>query len=180
MVRTEDGWIDFQDYFVRLHQEPTVLEARFHGIENAPATPEVVEALRWAEVVVVAPSNPIVSIGPILAVPGLAAEIAGARGRGVPVVGVSGIVGGKALRGPADRMMSSLGHESSALGVGRLYAGAGLLDTFVIDLADESLADEIRALGLRVTVTDTIMTDTGSRAALAREMLAAATENGRR
>ncbi|HEX7492282.1 MAG TPA: 2-phospho-L-lactate transferase [Candidatus Limnocylindrales bacterium] len=179
-VQTSGGWIDFQDYFVRLRQEPVVLEVRFDGIDKARATPEVVEAIRAAEVLVVAPSNPIVSVGPILAVPGLLAEIAAARSRGVPAVGVSGIVGGKALRGPADRMMTSLKHEPSALGVARLYAGAELLDTFVVDRADEHLADEIRAIGLKVVVTDTIMTDAGSRATLAREMLTAATESGRR
>jgi LPPG:FO 2-phospho-L-lactate transferase len=179
-ARTADGWLDFQDYFVRLHQEPEILEVSFDGVQQSRVTAEVVEAVRSADVVVVAPSNPIVSIGPILAVPGLMAEIAAARGRGVPIVGVSGIVGGKALRGPADRMMTSLGHQSSALGVARLYAAAGLLDTFVIDRADEAEADPIRALGLKATVTDTIMTDTGSRATLAREMLTAATDGGER
>jgi len=174
-VRTDAGWLDFQDYFVRLHQEPEVREVRFEGIDSSGITAEVREAFRAADVIVVAPSNPIVSIGPILAVPGLLAEIAAARGRGVPAVGVSGIVGGKALRGPADRMLSSLGDEPSALGVARRYAAVGLLDMFVIDRADASLADTIRGLGLDVVVADTIMTDATSRACLARVMVAAAT-----
>ena len=173
-VRTAAGWLDFQDYFVRLRQEPEVLEVQFDGADRATVTAEVSEAIRTAEAIVVGPSNPIVSIGPILAVPGLLAEIAAARARGVPAVGVSGIVGGKALRGPADRMMASLGDEPSALGVARRYAAAGLLDVFVIDRLDGALADPIRALGVEVEVTDTIMTDAGSRALLAREMLAAA------
>ncbi|HEX7498271.1 MAG TPA: 2-phospho-L-lactate transferase [Candidatus Limnocylindrales bacterium] len=173
-VRTDAGWLDFQDYFVRLHQEPEVREVRFEGIDSSEVTPEVREAIHAADVIVVAPSNPIVSVGPILAVPGLLAEIGAARGRGVPAVGVSGIVGGKALRGPADRMLSSLGDEPSALGVARRYA-AGLLDMFVIDRADASLADAIRGLGLDVVVADTIMTDATSRACLARVMVAAAT-----
>lgn len=173
-VRTDAGWLDFQDYFVRLHQEPEVREVRFAGVDAAAVTPEVREAFRAAEVIVVAPSNPIVSVGPILAVPGLLAEIAAARARGVPAVGVSGIVGGKALRGPADRMLAALGDEPSALGVARRYAAVGLLDVFVIDRADEALAGAIRALGLEVVVTDTIMTDGASRAALAHEMVAAA------
>ncbi|MGD0123170.1 MAG: 2-phospho-L-lactate transferase [Candidatus Limnocylindrales bacterium] len=173
-VRTADGWLDFQDYFVRLHQEPEVLEVRFENAEKASVTPEVREAIRTAEAIVLGPSNPIVSIGPILAVPGLLAEIAAARAGGVAGVGVSGIVGGKALRGPADRMMASLGDEPSALGVARRYVAAGLLDIFVIDRLDAALADPIRALGVEVEVTDTIMTDAGSRALLAREMLAAA------
>ncbi|MGA3056873.1 MAG: 2-phospho-L-lactate transferase [Candidatus Limnocylindrales bacterium] len=173
-VRTDDGWLDFQDYFVRLHQNPDVREVRFEGIESAGLTPEVRDAIRSAEVVVVAPSNPIVSIGPILAVPGLLPEIVAARSRGVPAVGVSGIVGGKALRGPADRMMAGLGDESSALGVARRYATLQLLDLLFVDRQDEALAEPARALGLDVTVTDTIMTDGSSRARLAREMLDAA------
>jgi LPPG:FO 2-phospho-L-lactate transferase len=173
-IRTDDGWLGFQDYFVRLHQAPGVREIGFEGIEKARLTPEAAQALRTAEAIVVAPSNPIVSIGPILAVPGLLDEIAVARGRGVRSVGVSGIIVGKALRGPADRMLTSLGEESSALGVARRYAAAKLLDTFVIDTADASLAGEIRALGLEVLVTDTVMTDSASRARLAHEMLAAA------
>ena len=177
-VRTDDGWLDFQDYFVRLHQAPEVREVRYDGAAASSATPEVRDAIATANVVVVAPSNPVVSIGPILAVPGVMDEITAVRRRGVRVVGVSGIVGGKAVRGPADRMLSSLGEESSALGVARRYAAAGLLDTLVIDAADEALAGEIRSLGLGVAVTDTIMTDVAARARLAREMLALVTSGG--
>jgi LPPG:FO 2-phospho-L-lactate transferase len=173
-VRTDDGWLDFQDYFVRLRQAPDVREVRFEGIESASLTPECREAIRGAEAIVVAPSNPIVSIGPILAVPGLLPEIMAARSRGIPAVGVSGIVGGKALRGPADRMMAGLGDESSALGVARRYAALQLLDLFFVDRQDEALAEPVRALGLNVTVTDTIMMDAPSRARLAGEMLDAA------
>jgi LPPG:FO 2-phospho-L-lactate transferase len=174
-VRTADGWLAFQDYFVRLHQEPEVLEVRFGGVDAASITPEVRDAIRGADAIVIGPSNPVVSIDPILAVPGIRAEIAAARSRGVPAVGVSGIVGGKALRGPADRMLASLGEEPSAVGVARRYAAAGLIDLFVIDTQDEASADAIRALGLEVEATETIMTDMGSRELLAREMLAAAT-----
>jgi LPPG:FO 2-phospho-L-lactate transferase len=174
-VRTADGWLAFQDYFVRLHQEPAVLEVRFGGVDAASITPEVRDAIRGADAIVIGPSNPVVSIDPILAVPGIRAEITAARSRGVPAVGVSGIVGGKALRGPADRMLASLGEEPSAVGVARRYAGAGLIDLFVIDTQDEASADAIRALGLEVEATETIMTDMGSRELLAREMLAAAT-----
>jgi len=173
-VRTDDGWLDFQDYFVRMHQAPEIQEVRFDGVDLAAITPEIAEALQAAEVIVVAPSNPIVSIGPILAVRGMLEEITKARRRGIRAVGVSGIVGGKALRGPADRMMVSLGEEATALGVARRYATAGLLDTFVIDTLDASLAAEVRALGLRVVVTDTVMTDAAGRVRLARDVLAAA------
>ena len=172
-VRTDDGWIDFQDYFVRLGQAPEVREVRFEGAGNSSVTPEVKEALAAAEAVVVAPSNPIVSIGPILAVPGIGEAIAAARARGVRSVGVSGIVGGKALRGPADRMMASLGDEPTALGVARRYASMCLLDVFVLDRLDESLARDVMALGLEVVVTETVMTDVGARVQLARDVLAA-------
>jgi LPPG:FO 2-phospho-L-lactate transferase len=173
-VRTDAGWLDFQDYFVRLHQEPEVREVRFDGADSAAVTPEVREAFRSADLIIVAPSNPIVSVGPILAVPGMLAEIAAARTRGVPSIGVSGIIGGKALRGPADRMLAALGDEPSALGVARRYAAVRLLDVFVIDRADEALADAIRTLGPDVVVTDTIMSDAASRAALARTMVTSA------
>ena len=173
-VRTTEGWLDFQDYFVRLQQAPAVLEVAFDGIEAARVTDPVRDAFDSAEAIVVAPSNPIVSIGPILAVPGMAAEIAAARARGVPAIGVSGIIGGKALRGPADRMMAGLGEEPSALGVARRYAAIGLLDAFVLDPADEALAVQVRDLGIEAIVTDTVMVDAGSRALLAREVLAAA------
>jgi LPPG:FO 2-phospho-L-lactate transferase len=171
-VRTDDGWLDFQDYFVRLRQAPDVREVAFAGIDTARPTPEVQAALDAADVVVIAPSNPIVSIGPILAVPGMTELLASARARGARFVAVSGIVGGKALKGPADRMLASLGHEPTALGVARGYAG--LIDTFVLDTIDAGLASGVEALGIRAIVTDTIMTDDASRARFAREVLASA------
>jgi LPPG:FO 2-phospho-L-lactate transferase len=177
-IRRDDGWLDFQDYFVRLEQVPEVREVRFEGAGGARITPEIAAAFQAAEAIVVAPSNPIVSIGPILAVRGLLEEIGAARRRGVRAVGVSGIVGGKALRGPADRMMASLGEEATALGVARRYASAQLLDAFVIDRQDESLAADVRALGLEVVVTDTVMTDVAARVRLARDVLAAAKAAG--
>jgi len=169
-VRIDDGWIPFQDYFVRLRQAPEVLEVRFAGIESARPTPDILAALSASEVIVVAPSNPIVSIGPILAVPGMIEALATARARGVPIIAVSGIVGGKALKGPADRMLTSLGREPSALGVARGYAG--LIDAFVLDTVDADLAPDVEALGIRAVVTDTIMTDDASRARLAAAILA--------
>jgi LPPG:FO 2-phospho-L-lactate transferase len=173
-VRTDDGWLEFQDYFVRRHQEPEVHEVRFRGAETAAAAPGVAESLDAAEVIVVAPSNPIVSIGPILAVDEIRSGIERARGRGIPVVAVSGIVGGKALKGPADRMLVSLGHESSALGVARLYAA--FATDFVLDTVDAGLAPAVEALGLRSHVTDTIMSDDDGRSRLAADVLRAADE----
>ncbi len=173
-VRTDDGWLEFQDYFVGRHQEPEVREVRFRGAESAAAAPGVIEALEAAAAVVIAPSNPIVSIGPILAIKEIRAALDRARERGIRIVAVSGIVGGKALKGPADRMLASLGHESSALGVARIYAT--LATDFVLDTVDTDLAPSIEALGLRAHITDTIMTDDAARARLAAECLTWAAE----
>ena len=172
-VLTDGGWLDFQEYFVRRHQAPEVHEVRFAGIEAARPTPLVESSLASAEVAIVGPSNPVVSIGPILAVPGMRKLIVGARARAVPVIGLSGIVGGKALKGPADRMLTSLGLESSAHGVATLYAD--LLDGFVLDTVDAGLEGKIRALGLQTLVTDTIMADDAGRGRLARAVLEFAT-----
>ena len=134
---------------------------------SAP-TPQVVAAIEAAEVIVIGPSNPIVSIGPILAGPIRALVEARCRA-GVPVVAVSPIVGGVALKGPADRMLVSLGHESSARGVARMYRD--LASAFVLDSVDAAAEPEIAALGLRTLVTDTIMADADGRARLARAVL---------
>jgi LPPG:FO 2-phospho-L-lactate transferase len=172
-VRTADGWLEFQEYFVHQRQAPDVLELRFAGIEAASPTPDVRAALATAEAIVIAPSNPLVSVAPILDVPGMREELAAVRARGAPVAAVSPIIGGKALKGPADRMLAALGHESSALGVARLYAD--VVDTFVLDTEDAAAAPAVEALGLRPVVTDTIMRDDASRARLAAEVLAAVT-----
>jgi LPPG:FO 2-phospho-L-lactate transferase len=168
-VRTDDGWLEFQDYFVRLRQAPEVREVRFAGIVAASPTPEVLAAIAAADLVVIAPSNPIVSVGPILAVPRLSEALASARGRGTPIVAVSGIIGGRALKGPADRMLASLGHEPTALGVARGYAG--LIDTFVLDTVDAELAPAVETLGIRAVIADTIMADDDSRTRLAATIL---------
>jgi LPPG:FO 2-phospho-L-lactate transferase len=173
-VLTDDGWLDFQDYFVRLHQEPDVREIRFAGSDEAIATPEVEAALEACETIVIAPSNPFVSVRPILAVAGIEAGLQTARTRGVAVVAVSGIVGGRALKGPADRMLRSLGSDASALGVARQYTG--IADVFVLDSLDADQADAIEALGMRAVVTDTVMSDDAARARLAADVLRAAAE----
>ena len=171
-VLTDDGWLDFQEYFVHRHQGPEVHEVRFAGIEAARPTAAVLAALGDADVIVIGPSNPIVSLGPILAVPGMADAIAGARERGVLVLTVSGIIGGKALKGPADRMLVSLGHDASAVGVARLLAPH--TDTFVLDTVDAALEPAIADLALATHVTDTIMADAEGRARLADDLLALA------
>jgi LPPG:FO 2-phospho-L-lactate transferase len=171
-ILTSDGWLEFQEYFVHRHQEPEVRDVRVVGIEAAVASAEVDAALEAAQAIVIGPSNPFVSIEPILAVDGIEAGVQTARSRGAPVVAVSGIVGGRALKGPADRMLVSLGHESSALGVARRYTG--IADVFVLDERDAGLEPAIQDLGLRTVVTNTIMSDDGARAHLAADVLAAA------
>ena len=168
LVDTPEGRLGFQDYFVARRQTDDVLGVVFDGIEHAGPAPGVLGALTDADLIVIAPSNPIVSVGPILAVSGLRdalAEAAGTR------VAVSPIVGGKALKGPADRMLATLGHEVSALGVARIYAG--LLDLLVIDSVDAALAPHIEALGMGVLVTETVMGGPDDRERLASEVLEA-------
>lgn len=164
-VRTDDGWLDFQTYFVRLHQEPDVRELRYRGLDAALITPEVLAAVQGADAIVIAPSNPFLSIAPILGVRGVREAIEAARTRGARIIAMSGIVGGKAIKGPADRILVSLGHEASAVGVARQYRAQ--IDLFVIDEVDASLEPAIRALGLDVLVTDTIMSDDAARARVA-------------
>jgi len=168
-IRTDGEWLDFQEYFVHRHQGPDVLEVRYDGIDDARPTAQVRAAIGAADVIVIGPSNPIVSVGPILAVPAMGELIARARSRGTPVVAVSPIVGGTALKGPADRMLVSLGHESSARGVARLLAST--VDAFVFDTVDVDQTADIEALGLRTLTTDTIMADHAGRARLAGEVL---------
>ena len=169
-LETDAGTLDFQTYFVARGQRDEVRGVVLEGIESARPTSAVEAALREAELIVFAPSNPIVSVGPILALPGMRDAIADAR---MPRVAVSPIVAGRALRGPADRMLASLGHESTALGVARLYVG--VIDRFVLDVADEALAPAVEALGMRALVTNTVMTREEDRAALAAQLIAAAT-----
>ncbi len=173
MVQTDDGWLEFQEYFVHRHQEPEVRAVRFAGSDEARPTPEVEEAVAAADVIVIAPSNPIVSIGPILAVTGMRTLIVDARARGARVVAVSPIIGGRALKGPADRMLVSLGHESSPLGVASLYRD--LVDLFVYDETDDpAFVESTERLGMRALQAPTIMTDDASRETLARLVIDAA------
>ena len=164
MIRTPEGELAFQEYFVHRRTEPVMLGMRLAGLAEARPTEEVRAALEAADVVVLAPSNPFVSIGPILALPGVRERIA-AR----PTLAVSPIIGGRAVKGPAAKMMAEQGLEVSALGVARHYAG--LVDGFVLDEVDADLAGEVRALGMEVWVTDTLMGDKAGRRRLALEVL---------
>jgi LPPG:FO 2-phospho-L-lactate transferase len=168
-VRTADGRdLAFQEYFVRERHAVAVEEVRFEGADSATPAPGVLEAIAAAEVVCIAPSNPVVSIAPVLAVPGVRSAVEAARER---TVAVSPIVGGRALKGPAARLLEESGHEASAVGVARWYAP--LAATLVIDRQDEHLADAVERAGIRCVVTDTIMGDLRTSRALALACLSA-------
>ncbi len=168
-IRVGDRLLDFQEFFVKRGSSDPVSEVVFEGAERARPASGVLEAVAAADAVLLTPSNPLVSIGPILAVPGLRDALRETRAR---VVAVSPIVGGAALRGPAAQMLRDQGLEASAATVARLYAD--FLDVMVIDSVDAGLAAEIEAMGLAVTVTDTIMDSMEKKAALARSALRAA------
>lgn len=165
-ILTDDGDIEFQRYFVERGQRDEVRGVSFEGATEARPTEAVLGALRDAELVVIGPSNPLVSIGPILAVSGLREALAAAPGARV---GVSPIVAGRALKGPTDRMLASLGHDVTATGVARLYEG--LLDRYVVDEADAGLLGDIAALGMDPVVAPTVMKTEADRAGLARFLL---------
>ena len=158
--------VGFQEYFVRLGHSVAVESVRFDGAQESLPGPGVLDALADADVVVIAPSNPIVSIGPLLAVPGIAEAL---RSRRADTVAVSPIVAGAALKGPADRLMRELGHEASVVGVARIYRD--LAATLVVDTADAGLADAVEAEGMACVVTDTIMSSAEVAADLSRRIL---------
>ena len=160
--------VAFQDYFFRLHHDVAVRAVRFAGAESARPSDLVLDALRRAEQIVVCPSNPIVSIGPLLAVPGMPAALTKRRD---VITAVSPIVAGAALKGPADRLMAELGVESSVVGVARLYAP--WVSTLVIDEADRASASAVEAEGVRCVVAPTVMSSPERAAALAELVLEA-------
>jgi LPPG:FO 2-phospho-L-lactate transferase len=167
-VRTPEGWLDFQDYFVRRRCEPAVLELRYDGAPDARLHPAAAAALRDASLraVIICPSNPFISIEPILSVPGMREAITRCP---APVVAVSPIIGGRAVKGPTAKMMSELGIPVTAAAVARHYGG--LIDGYVLDHADAACAAE---LGISVTIAHTLMERIEDRDRLARDVLAAA------
>jgi len=169
MVQTDAGELAFQEYFVRRGQRDAVRALRFEGAAQARPAPGVREAIDEARAIVIAPSNPFLSIGPILAVPGVRDCLITST---APVAAISPIVGGRAIKGPAAAMLASLGHDVSAQGVARLYAD--MADVFILDREDADLAGPIAdETGLRCVVTDTIMRDIDAKRALARATLEA-------
>jgi LPPG:FO 2-phospho-L-lactate transferase len=168
MVETGAGLLEFQDYFVRRHARDAVREVRFQGSERAKPAAGVLDAIMHADAVVLCPSNPIISIGPILAVPGVRRALKRRRG---PTVAISPIVGGRALKGPAAKMMRGLKMSASALGVARFYRE--IVNVFVLDKEDATQAAKVESLGMRAIVTDTIMIGLAKKKALARTVMEA-------
>jgi LPPG:FO 2-phospho-L-lactate transferase len=167
MIDTAEGELHFQEYLVKRRAEPVVRGIRFDGAERARPANGVLEAIRDADRILICPSNPLISIGPILAVPGIREAL---RARKERVIAVCPIVGGKSLKGPSDKMLAELGYEPSAVGVAKLYAD--FTGTFVIDPADRAQAEFIRKLGMKVHVVRTIMKTRAQKRTVARALLA--------
>jgi len=165
IVETDEGDLEFQDYFVRRRWQPVVRGIRFAGLGTAQPTPEVLAAIEAVGLIILCPSNPFVSIDPILALPGVRDRLRAAPA----VVAVSPIVGGRALKGPAAKMLAELGLEVSAYTVAAHYAD--FLSGFVLDPVDAAEESRIAELGMRVQVTNTIMQTAEDKTVLARRVL---------
>lgn len=168
-IVTDVGLVHFEEYLVKRQAKDEVEDVIFDGIESATPSPGVLEAIQHAKTVIICPSNPIVSIGPILAVPGIKEAIVEAS---APCVGISPIIGGKPVKGPADKLMEGKGVEVSAKGVAELYRE--FLDVLIIDQKDRSHVAEIEKLGVNAIVEQTLMTSLDRKEQLARTVLAAA------
>jgi LPPG:FO 2-phospho-L-lactate transferase len=166
IIESNEGPLHFQEYLVKRRAEPIVTSIRFDGAESARPAPGVLEAIREAGRIVICPSNPLISIGPILAIQGVREEL---RARKADVFAVCPIVGGKSLKGPSDKMLAQQGHEATALGVAKLYED--FTGTLVIDPADKKQAAAISALGMKVAVLPTVMKTLAQKRKLARALL---------
>jgi LPPG:FO 2-phospho-L-lactate transferase len=169
----EDGqpWVHFQEYFVKRRTDVPISAIDVRGLDRAAPAPGVLEALERADLIVLAPSNPFVSLGPILATPGMREQIRRSRDRGARVAAVSPLIGGATVKGPAARMLRELGFEPSATGVAAQYSD--ILDLFLIDPLDAGLRGAIEAMGPSVLVRDALMRGRRGEARLARALLAA-------
>jgi LPPG:FO 2-phospho-L-lactate transferase len=166
MISTDEGELHFQEYLVKRRSEPVVRGIRFDGADKAGPADGVLEAIRVADRILICPSNPLISIGPILAVRGIREAL---HARKKNVLAVCPIVGGKSLKGPSDKMLAEMGYEVSALGVAKLYAD--FTGVFVIDPVDRAQTSSIRKLGMKVEVVPTVMTTGLEKRKLARSLL---------
>jgi LPPG:FO 2-phospho-L-lactate transferase len=166
MIDSNEGELHFQEYLVKRRAEPVVKGIRFVGAESAKPAPGVLEAIRDADRILICPSNPLISIGPILAVPQIRDQL---RAHKQKVLAVCPIVGGKSLKGPSDKMLAQLGHAPTALGVAKLFAD--FTGTFVIDSVDKSQSTAISALGMKVVMLPTVMKTLPQKRKLARALI---------
>ena len=166
IIDSNEGELHFQEYLVKRRAQPVVRGIRFAGVESAKPAPGVLEAIRDADRILICPSNPLISIGPILVVPHVRDQL---RAHKEKVFAVCPIVGGKSLKGPSDKMLAQLGHDPTALGVAKLYAD--FTATFVIDPADKSHSAAISALGMKVVILPTVMKTLAQKSKLARALL---------
>ncbi len=165
-IKTPSGVMEFQEYFVKRKFQDPVEDVTYEGASLATPAPSVIPAIENADVIVLCPSNPILSIGPILAIPGIRDSISKTRAK---IIGVSPIVGGKAIKGPLDRIMENLGLEVSPFGVAQLYKG--LMKGYVIDQLDRSAVPKITSLGMKVLATNTMMDSVEAKIKLAQETI---------
>jgi LPPG:FO 2-phospho-L-lactate transferase len=165
-IQTEQGWLDFQSYFVKQGCQPEILDIRLMGIEDARPTQESLTAISEADLIIIAPSNPIVSINPIVNVPGIREALKAAD---APVVSVSPIINGQTVKGPADRMMTAMGFSNDVLGVADFYEG--LIDALVIDVKDEQFSSVLEARDLKVIVGQTLMKNRSDKVSLAKKVV---------
>ncbi len=167
-ILTAEGEMHFQEYLVKHRAQPTVNSIRFENIESAKPAPGVAEAILESEAIIICPSNPLISIGPILAVPGTREMLKQTQAK---VAVISPVVAGESLKGPTDQMLRNLGMDVSALQIAKLYED--ITDIFILDKQDEALKPEIEQLGLKVVVTDTVMSNAAKKLELAETTLAA-------
>ena len=168
-VRTAKGWLSFQEYFVREQCRPDILELAYHGLEDARANPVAIGALEQADLIVIAPSNPLLSVAPILGIAGFREVLERTR---IPRIAVSPLIGGRALKGPADRMLESLGLRPNCTSIAQNYAG--LIDTLLIDTQDAREAERIARFGIDAQTGDILMSDLADKKRVARRVLSLA------
>jgi LPPG:FO 2-phospho-L-lactate transferase len=166
IIDSNEGPLHFQEYLVKRRAEPVVRGIRFAGVESARPAPGILDAIATADRIIICPSNPLISIGPILAVPHVREHL---RTHKQKVFAVCPIVGGKSLKGPSDKMLGQLNHAPTALGVAKLYAD--FTDTFIVDPADRKRAAPIAAMGMKVVILPTVMKTRTQKRKLARALL---------
>jgi LPPG:FO 2-phospho-L-lactate transferase len=170
-LRDERRWVHFQEYFVHRRTDVAISAVEVRGLQSAAAAPGVLDAIGQADAIFLCPSNPFVSVGPILQVAGVRPAVEAARARGVCVAAVSPLIGGATVKGPAARMLAEFGYAPTVIGVLDVYGG--LVDVYLIDPVDAALADEVRARGAEPVIVDALMRGRRGEARVARALLSA-------